>query len=120
MRTQKEKLNLLKEACEIGLSRDPKLLEGKSIEFSKKCGLMFNPNSFSEFENVSDDSVKILIQPKSEMEDLYSILLSNNMPPWFDVAEYLKDCITEKLETDTYISDQLLLDGKILALTLKV
>ena len=120
MRTQEEKIDLLKEACETGLSRDSELLEGKTIEFSKKCGLMFNPKSFSEFENSSDAVVKILIQPKGEMENLYSILISNNMPPWCDVVEFLKDCIKEKLEVDTFVSDELLLDEKIIALTLKV
>lgn len=119
MRTKEQTISLLKDACKIGLSKNPRVLEGKSIEFSKNCGLRFTPKSFSEFENVSDNSVKILIQPKSEMENLYSILISNNMPPWIDVVEHLKDSIAEKLEEDTFISDQLLLEQKIIALTLK-
>ena len=101
MQTLEERLNLLKEACEEALTKDPEVLEGKKIEFSKKSGSGWSSDIFSEFEDVPDNSVRICITTMSG--DMFRILMSKNMK-WHIAGEYVTENIKKTCGVDTLVS----------------
>lgn len=113
MQTLEERLNLLKEACEEALNKDPEVLEGKKIEFSKKSGSGWSSGIFSEFKDVPDNSVRICITAMSG--DMFRILMSKNMK-WRIAGEYLTKNIKKTCGVDTLVSYRSL-DENILGFT---
>lgn len=88
--TREERLNLLKNACEEALKRDPEVLEGKEIIFSEKNG--WQENICQEFMCVPEKEVRIYIVYMAK--DSYNILISKNIR-WELAAKYIKEKIRE-------------------------
>lgn len=92
MRTPRETINLLKEACEDVL-KDPVILKGKKLEYSKKNGSAWDSKIFSEFNDVPEDTIKLCVTQSGP--NVYYIVLSNNIN-CKDVKKYIVDKIKEK------------------------
>lgn len=91
--THEERYNLLKNACEEALKRDPEVLEGKKIVFSEKSGKPWQKGIFYEFMCVPEKEVRICIA--SMAVDCYRIIISKNMR-WRLANEYITEKIKEK------------------------
>ena len=105
MQKSEERLNLLKEACEIALLSEPEFLEGKTIEFSKKCGTEHDVHdAFKEFQNVSDKKVKVLIQRHRYSLNEYVIGMSDNICCIGSLEEALRKSMKEKFASNALLS----------------
>ena len=110
--TKEERINLLKKACEEALKRDPEVLEGKEIVYSKNSGKQWEEDNFLEFMNVPKNEVRICIS--SIANDMYRIIISKNMR-WKLANEYITKRIKEK-NADILVSSRSL-DEDILRFT---
>lgn len=100
MKTPKEIINLLKEACEDVL-KDPVILKGKKLEYSKKNGSAWDSKIFSEFQEVPKNSVKVCITQTGP--NVYYILVSMNMN-WRIAADNIVKKIKELCEGNPLVS----------------
>lgn len=91
--SQKERFELLKNACEEALKCDPKVLEGKELVYSEKSGKAWEFGIYGEFMKVPETEVRICIAATAE--DMYRIVVSKNMR-WQLADEYIKEKIKEK------------------------
>lgn len=102
MQKSEERFNLLKEACEVAvLDGNTEILKGKKIVFSEKNGLKWNPKIFSEFDDISEDSVRICITPICE--DMFRVLMSMNIEKWGIDAEYIMENIKANCNDSIFV-----------------
>lgn len=105
MQKSEATLKLLKEACEIALLSEPEFLEGKTIEFSEKCGTEHDVHVvWKEVRNVSEGKVKVLIQRQRYSSDQYVIAMSDNISCLGSLEETIRKNIKEKFGSNAAFS----------------
>lgn len=99
-------LEKLKEASRKGLERDPEVLNGKTIEFSKNCGSEIHlEDTFDEFfefkKNKENSIVKVLIQQSGCS---FQIMVSDNLDCIGILGEWMTESIREHLGPNFLVS----------------
>lgn len=96
----------LKEAFKEGLSRDPEVLDGKTIQFAEG-EYDFRDTSdliINFFQNIPEGIVRVLIMSAGYSKDTFAVYVSDNIKCIYSAEEDVRESIRNKLGIETLAS----------------
>ena len=104
----------LKNIVKAVLEREPEILHGQKLVFSKECGRT-EMGDLQEFINREENTVVVLIYVNTYNHDEYYMMISDNFNGTYVYSQEIRAAIKEKFGENTLVSfDQLRHSEKIL------